>query len=600
MNQLISFMKTFLTITAVMLLVFVSCQKPINRIDPIPNPNPNPTTEAQVNDNEMVTASVNGIIVNENNIPVQGATVKSGANTTTTDRYGRFRFSNISLSKANGTVKVEQNGYFNAYRTFITTASRIHNVRIQLIPKPNSGNFSGASGGTINIAGGGKLVIPTAAVTDAGGTAYAGTVNVSMTWIDPTASNLSSIVMGDLRGITTGGFERGLSTYGMLGVELTGSGGQSLKIATGKTAELTFPIPASLNGSAPATIDLWHFDEATARWKQEGTATKTGSNYIANVSHFSFWNCDAPFPLIDLCMTLVKSPESEPLNNVQVRITRTATNTYGYGRTDSLGKLCGKVPKNEPMVLEVLDQCNAVVYSQNIGPYSANTDLGTVAVNMPTANTLTITGTVKNCANANVTNGAAIIYVNGGYTYTAPVINGAFTLTIVRCATGTLNFTVVGIDYTALQQSGPVAGSGNNGSVNVGTVQACGTSSVEFVEYLVDGNPVSFTAPPDSIIAYLNATTRQVYAVRFNPPGTNNSGSFSYTDLLAVGTTPLLNCYISSGGNTSQQIVSPSPLINITAVGPVITGFIEGNFNVQMNFSGTPRTVVCTFRVRRY
>ena len=31
-------------------------------------------------------------------------------------------------------------------------------------------------------------------------------------------------------------------------------------------------------------------DEATARWKQEGKAGKTGAMYVAKVSHFSFWN----------------------------------------------------------------------------------------------------------------------------------------------------------------------------------------------------------------------------------------------------------------------------------------------------------------------
>ena len=600
MNQLTSFMKTVFAVAVIILLSFISCQKPINRVDPAPNPNLNPTTETQVNDNEMVTASVRGIVVNENNIPVQGATVKSGSNTTTTDKYGVFRFSNISLSKANGTVKVEQNDYFNAFRTFVTTAARIHNVRIQLIPKTNTGNFSGSAGGTINITGGGKLVIPTAAVTDAGGTAYNGTVNVAMTWIDPTASNLGSIVMGDLRGVTTTGVERGLSTYGMLGVELTGTGGQALKIAAGKTAELTFPIPVSLSSTAPVTIDLWHFDEATARWKQEGTATKTGNNYIANVSHFSFWNCDAPFPLIDLCMTLVKAPESTPFVNAQVRIKRTVNNSYGYGRTDSLGRLCGKVPKNEMLVLEIVDQCNTVAFSQNIGPFSANADLGTVVVDIPAANTLTITGTVKNCANANVTSGAAVMYIAGGHSYSMPVTNGAFSLTIIRCATGTINFSVLGIDYTAQQQSGPVAGSGNTGTINAGTIQACGTSSVEYAEFLIDGNPISFTAPPDSLLSFVQGASRSVYANRFTPPGSNTAASFNYTDITSPGTTPLLNCFISATSNTSQQIITPSPVINITAVGPVITGFIEGNFTVQMNFSGTTRTVACTFRVRRF
>jgi hypothetical protein len=589
------------TVLFLALLIITGCQRELKDTggNPNPNPNPNPGTEAPVNDNIMVTASVFGVVVNENNVPVQGAIVKSGAQTTTTDRYGSFRFSNISLSKANGAVSVEQNGYFKSYRTFPSTAGRTHTVRIQLLPKTNSGNFAAASGGTINITGGGKLVVPASAIADASGAAYNGTVNVAMTWIDPTAANLGSIIMGDLRGVTTTGVERGLTTYGMLGVELTGPGGQALNIASGKTAELTFPIPASLGSSAPATIDLWHFDEATARWKQEGTATKTGNSYVANVSHFSFWNCDAPFPLIDLCMTLVTPSESIPLNNVQVRIKRTVNNSYGYGRTDSAGRLCGKVPKDEALVLEILDQCNTVAFSQNIGPFSSNSDLGTVTVTLPSQNLLVVSGTVTNCAGSNVTNGAAVVYVAGGNVYSAQVTNGNFSVNIVRCTAGTLNFSVLGVDYSALQQSAAVSGTGTTGTVNVGTLQACGTSSLEFLEVLIDGVPTVYTAPPDSLQANLQSTTRFVSGMKFIA-GAVSYTSFSYTDRTTPGTTPLLTCFVAGPNSTQQIITTPSPVVNITAVGPVTTGFIEGNFNIQMTVSGVPKTVSVNFRVRRW
>ena len=309
---------------------------------------------------DMVMAGIRGIVVDENNQPVVGATVSSGSNITTTDRYGVFRFNNISLSKSNGMVKVSRSGYFTATRTFITTAGRIHNVRIKLLPKTIAGTFTASAGGTINIAGGAKMIMPAAAVSDAAGNAYTATVNVAMTWIDPTDPSLPDIIPGDLRGLTSAGEERGLQTFGMLGVELTGSAGQSLKIATGKTAELSFPIPAAIAATAPATIDLWHFDEIAGRWKQEGQATKTGNMYVGQVSHFSFWNCDAPFPVVNLCMKIVSVTHGQPLNNVQVRIRRT-NNSYGSGYTDSLGNLCGKVPKNEPLVLEILDQCNNII-----------------------------------------------------------------------------------------------------------------------------------------------------------------------------------------------------------------------------------------------
>jgi hypothetical protein len=585
------------------LFLITGCQRDLK--DPGGNNNPPPANGSTVNDNIMVSASVRGIVVDENNRPVQGAAVTSGTNTTTTDRYGVFRFNNINLSKANGYVKVTKTGYFTGSRTFISTTGRTHNVRIKLLPKTNAGNFAGAAGGTINITGGGKLVIPANAITDAG-SAYAGTVNVAMTWIDPTSTDLPNIIPGDLRGVTTTNEERGLQTFGMLGVELTGNSGQALKIATGKTAELTFPIPASLQGNAPATIDLWNFDEATGRWKQEGTATKSGSNYIAQVSHFSFWNCDAPFPLVEVCMTIVSSVDNVPLNNVQVRIKR-PNGSYGYGRTDSAGNLCGKVPKNEALVLEILGQCNNIVYSQNIGPFSSNTSLGTIIVTLPATSTLIITGTLVNCSNANVTNGVAVIYTANGHSYSVPVTNGTFSLTLLRCENGTVNFSVLGVDYATLQQGNPVSGSGTTGTVNVGTIQACGTSSAEFVEFLIDGTPYNYASPPDNI--FLNDSTAtggtnlSVFATRQNA-GTTSYSTFRFQSNGTTGVFPLQHCMINLNGTNGgpgvgEQILTPNPTITITTFGPPVTGFIEGSFSVQMNFGGTPKNVVCTFRVRR-
>jgi hypothetical protein len=562
-----------------------------------------------IDDNITVNAGIRGVVLDENNQPVPGASVVSGTATTTTDNYGAFSFSNINISKNNGYVKVTKAGYFLGTRTFIATQGRTHNVRIGLIPKTNTGNFNAAAGGTISLSTGGKLVMPAAAVTDASGNTYTGTVNVAMAWIDPTSNSLAELVPGDLRGITTTGEERGLETYGMIGVELTGTGNQQLKIATGKTAELSFPIPASLTGTAPATIDLWHFDEATGRWKQEGTATKTGANYVANVSHFSFWNCDAPFPLVEICMTVVNAANNQPLNNVLVRIVR-PNNSYGTGRTDSSGNLCGRVPKNEALTLQVMDQCGNVAYSQSIGPFSANTSLGTVSVTIPPSNSLTITGTLTNCANANVTNGVVIIHTNGTHQYVVPVTNGSFSHTVIRCGTGTLNFSIIGIDHVALQQSTPVTGSGTTGTVNVGTIQACGTSSAQFAQYIVDGNVYSYTSPPgqfgcaDSIGNWGSYTKK----CQFFGSNTTNGGGGATTGTFnlrffhndAPGVLPISGGHLQvSMAVNSITFLSPNPVVNVTAFGPSPGGFIEGNFNELMEVSGTPKMVSCTFRIRR-
>jgi hypothetical protein len=581
--------------------VFISCQREVSLPDGPTNP-----TET-VNDNITVTAGVRGTIIDEAGRPVSGALVTCSGQTQSTDRYGNFQFRNVSISKANGSVKVVKQGYFTHFRSFVSTAGRMHQVRIQLLPKSNSGSFDAAAGGTVTLPNGAKLTMPANAVADASGNPYSGQVQVAMTWIDPSANNLSETVMGDLRGITTGGGERGLETYGMIGVELRSPSGLPLNVATGKKADLSFPIPASMSGTAPATIDLWYFNESRARWLQEGAATRTGNTYQAQVSHFSFWNCDAPFPLIDLCMTLQSATGNQGLNNAAVRIRR-PNNSYGYGRTDSVGRLCGKVPKNEALTLLVLDQCGNTIYTQNIGPFTANTDLGVIQVKIPTANTLTISGTLTDCSNNPVVSGAVLIYTGGSHSYTVPVTNGTFSHALLRCSGGTLNFSVLGIDYNSLQQGVVYSGSGTTGPVNVGTIQACGTSATQYVEILVDGTPYNFVSPPDQV-RLIDSTVVAPFQAYVNATRVSQGGGT--TNTTAVGfsfnhnATPANNLLLSNASVflsqtlSSQQIVTPSPTINLTAYGPPATGFVEGNFNVVMNFGGTNRNVVCTFKVRR-
>lgn len=593
----------FLALIALPVLFMASCQNELS--SEFPN---NPAPGVPVNDAEKVTAGIIGVVVNENDQPVAGVTVTSGTSSAVTDARGMFRFKDIQMSKANATVKVAKSGYFTAYRTFPATAGSNHNVRIKLIPKTNSGNFSAATGGTINISGGGKLVIPASAVADASGNIYSGTVNVAMTWIDPTSSDLGSIIMGDLRGVTTGGQERVLETYGMLGVELTGSGGQALNIASGKTAELSFPIPAAIQGGAPATITLWHFDEATARWKEEGSATKNGSYYITNVKHFSFWNCDAPWPQINLCMTLV-NPNGQPLPNATVRIKRANVPTsVGVGHTDSLGGLCGIVPKNEPLIMEVLGPCGTPVYSQNIGPFSSSTSLGVVTVNIPAINTIIVTGNAVTCSNTPVVNGRVLLFLSNGHYYWGNINNGSFSVTLINCAGNTLSFSAVAIDYSTNVEGAPVTGSGSNGTVNLGTLTACGTSSSQFINATIDGTPFNFTSPPDSV-RHQNANTpvpvppythgSAVTGFTIGAGTNNNLIQFKFDHNIAPGTYPLQFCTVSQPASASQQIVSANPEITLTEVGSVFTGYIAGSFTVTMRFGTQDKVITCAFRVRR-
>ncbi|MFN5335181.1 MAG: carboxypeptidase-like regulatory domain-containing protein [Bacteroidota bacterium] len=561
---------------------------------------------AQVDDITQVQTSVSGNVVDEKGFPVEGALVRCGNSTFTTDRYGAFQFTNINLSKNNGFVKVEKTGYFNAYRSFVTASGTMNQVRIRLLPRSVNGTITSTSGGSVMLSGGAKLTLPANAVTEASGNVYNGTVNVSMTWINPTDPNLPDIVMGDLRGITTGGEERGLETFGMIGVELKGSSGQELKIKAGQKADLTFPIPTALLANAPNTIDLWHFDETKARWVQEGTATKSGSNYLAQVTHFSFWNCDAPFPLVEFCARLVDSLTGKPLNNVGVRIVR-ANGNPGFGRTDTAGNICGKIPRNEPLKLQVLNPCNQASSSYNIGPFSSNTSLGTIKVATPSTTRIVFTGTVKDCNNAPVTKGYVRIYAGNSQVYTANVVNGVYELAIIKCNNEPVNYSVTAIDLNAVQQNVPITVTATSGNVTIPVIQACGTSSAQFIEILIDGTPYNIVSPPDQITtidSILTGSTGGKMSIS-GGKGTNSGSTvsnninfnFIHNGTVANGL-PLNRCFIFISQTLfSEQILTQNPTINLTKYNSFPGSVAEGNFTVDMNFQGTTRNVKCTFRV---
>jgi hypothetical protein len=468
------FLYKLLSIAIVVLVIFAfGCKRTEIPVTPEPITT-NPTTTV-VNDLPQVTASVSGIVLDETNAPIASAVVTSGTATTTTNSNGMFIFQNISLSKENGNVTVVKAGYFKGIRSFKTTEGKNHSVRIQLMQRVSSGTVNAAAGGTITSNGGAKIVFPANAFVTSTGAAYTGTVTVYSRWIDPTAANLPFVIPGDLRGVSTTGVENILETYGMVGAELTDASGNVLKIATGKTATVSFPIPASLSATAPASIALWHFDEASARWKENGTATKTGSTYTAQVDKFSFWNVDVPSTnFINLDYTLINATTNTPLVSTSTRIKRVSNGTYGYGITNNAGFVSGLVPKNEVLVLEIISSCGTVIYSQNINTLSVNTSLGNINASLPASQTLTFTGTVLNCNAAPASNGFASLYITGGGGgYASTSANGTFLFSLINCSGATLAYNCQAVDNATTQQSAALTGSASIGTINLGNINAC-------------------------------------------------------------------------------------------------------------------------------
>jgi hypothetical protein len=575
-------MKKLLFPIAIILFAFTSCQKDISS-EGMPSVIGTPKFAPA-----PVTASVSGVVVNENNVPVVNAQVMIRSTVYTTDANGYFKSGSLTLDKNISTVKVTMNGYFTAYRSFSATEARNY-IMIKLVPKSIASSFESTGGGTINCSGGGSCVFPSnAIVIKATGAPYTGTVNVYSKYIDPTADDFGAQVPGSLMAEDLNNFYV-LRSTGMMAVEMESPSGVALQVAPGKSVAMKMPIPASLLSKAPSTIDTWSLDDRGI-WIKEGTAIRSGNAYDFQVTHFSFWNCDVPTTAVHLNIN-VKDQNGNNMVNTWVSLTSSTTWGTTYGLTDSLGNVSGMIPKDEALELKVFAgyACSAGYYNQNIGPYSSNASVNIVAP-IPVLNSVIVSGTAINCAGAPVMNGTVHLYI-GYLHYFLNVSNGTFSDTIPSCSTISTLYAVV-IDNGAGQQSSPVSVTVSGGLANLGTVTACGISTDEFITYVLDGTTFSITSSEPTSTFYGNVSTSTTGIGAFGNLSQINFGVIGGS----VGTFPVSSDSLFV--NAIYGIPLSTGTTTFTAFG-VVGEFLEGNFNIPFEATGSVHTLTGTFRIRR-
>ena len=200
-----------------------------------------------------IVSDLSGIIIDENNEPIQGANLNLGNEMAMSDENGHFVFQNVIINSNGSPISIEKSGYFSNYKFIFPELNTAARTKIQLIPRIKVGEFVGTQEGKISH-GDVKIDFPENAIVDADGNPYQSTVSVYSHWYDPTDDALILNMPGDLRATDLEGDDVQLSTYGMLAVELESTSGEKLQIAPEKTARLTFPIPIEIAGDAPDEI----------------------------------------------------------------------------------------------------------------------------------------------------------------------------------------------------------------------------------------------------------------------------------------------------------------------------------------------------------
>ncbi|MCF6130167.1 Ig-like domain-containing protein [Flavobacterium sp. AS60] len=475
--------KLFLALTFVS-VAFISCDPSDTN-----GSSQNDDTFAQ-NFGNSVSKDFIGQVVDIDNHPIQNAEIKIGSSTVQTDVNGVFIINGAAVHEKFAYITATKAGYIDGSRAMVPTSGK-NNVRIMLIANTPLQTIQSGVDSEVALPSGTKVAFD-GEFQDENGNAYSGTVSVSMFHLLPSDENIDKLMPGMLYAQTKTNEEAVLETFGMLNVELRGSAGQKLNIELGHKAEITMKIDDSQTATAPNTIPLWYFDEYRGYWKEDGVARKIGNNYVGEVSHFSWWNCDVFSSVVSLTITIVDI-NGNPLSNVGVGLVVNATNFNSYTSfTDNQGQITGMIPANQTLTLNVFDICGNPSFTTQIGPFTANTVLPTITYESSSTQAVKIEGSFVKCDGTLVTNGYVMLF-NGSHLLISELDSGNYSFSTLACSSSNV-FEVEGCDIENYQSTGRIAYNFNFPVTNINQLQSCDAVS-EFVICKIDNiGPRLFTS----------------------------------------------------------------------------------------------------------
>lgn len=420
-----------------------------------------------------VETDVIGYVYDEDENPVADVLISlhvgSDITTTTTNEYGIFQFSTQPLDGLGTYIKAQKDGYILGSDRLdpVSNTGTLYSY-ISLFTLNTNKSFAGTDGGKIDVDGGGSITFTANSIVDDQGSAYDGSVIYTAKRIASDDPKLADQMPGGLYGLASDGSNVTLATLGMVAVELRDPNGNELNLTPGKTALVNFPIAEKDRANAPSEVKLWSFDETNGLWIEEGMATRVGDAYEAAVSHFSFWNCDVPYPLVQVCGSVIYE-NGEPATGVQVLVTTDGFGA-GAGYTDSEGRFCGKMPKGAELTLTITSwACQDVFTTVTVGPFTSNSTIDPISIE--SVSPFVFSGSVLCDMDGEAE--ALVVIQSGNYNFfTTADQNGEFSIIVNdQLCENEAEFSIFAISQSTMEASDIV--DLNNGSQNDILLQVC-------------------------------------------------------------------------------------------------------------------------------
>ena len=264
-----------------------------------------------------------GKITDKYGDPISNVTVSIGGQTAMTNDQGWYTVSNI----APGTkqlITFSKSGSATTYQITNIQKGKSSFVEATMSSVGQTSSIPATTGGTVtNQADNGYVTIGANSLATSQGTSYTGTATVMITTFDPSDEIEANAFPGEYLGVLAQNQTVApIKSFGFMDISVTTPTGNKLNLASGKSATVAIPVPASMQPDAInlGACPLWYFDLATGTWKEEGSGTYDADIgcFVGNVTHFSTWNYDILYPSGYVSGRVVDSL-GNPVEGAQVR-----------------------------------------------------------------------------------------------------------------------------------------------------------------------------------------------------------------------------------------------------------------------------------------
>ena len=573
-------MKKLGFLSLLVLLIFSACRKDTDMVTVTPEiPDPE-IIEGYQPLVQIINGDLIGQVVGDEGQPIIDAIVKMGTNNTTTDIYGHFFFNDVDMNSKGQYVTIEKEGYFLGSRRFFPQADAQSRVKVEMLNKTFNQSFNTNGPETITV-GLVDINFPANGIVDENGVAYNGNVFVAGQWLRPTENRVYDQMPGSLSGVNTDTEEVALKTLGMIAVELQGENGEKLNIMEGAAAGFSYLVPDGLDGNVPNEVPLWSFNEEVGIWVEEGIATLSndGTVYRGEFTHFSFWNWDIPAGNVYFSASF-QDQNGNPIQNVLVTLTSDSYGT-GSGYTDDQGYVSGIIPADDVLTMSVWSSfvCASSFYSEEIGPFTADVDLGIIEIEDTSVNATSVTGRLINC-DGDAIEGVILYNLDSYSWYNYTDAEGNFSFYLNNCTEFETVF-LTGYDFAAGFSSNPVPLVSNTEN-EVGDILACENDISENVLTITTSEgtwsyPATGFNSPDGLSVSLIETDSVDIGFWVNPNevaiGVIEGGGNIYT----------FNNYNSEPEWTYTLINENEPFFDYLEITELNDEFVSGTFSIDMN-----------------